>query len=121
MKQTKRLVILAGASLATLGGSAAVPAQTFIGGQRPECAVETSIGDAHPTTKTGYIDEISNVARTGEDFRRVLYTGSMQLVIMALGPGEDIGPATRMGHDTFVRIETGARRIRVRDGTCSSG
>jgi len=114
MRQAKRAVGLVGVCLALSGRASEVPAQTFIGGQRPECGVETSVGESHPTTKTGYIDEIANVTRAGEDFRRVLYTGgNLQLTIMALPPGEDIGRETRMGHDLFVRIEAGQGQVSI--------
>lgn len=56
----------------------------------------------------GYITSIERDTLANEDFRRVLYTGSnMQLVLMMLQPGEDIGLETHHGHDQFIRIEAG--------------
>jgi mannose-6-phosphate isomerase-like protein (cupin superfamily) len=56
----------------------------------------------------GYVTNIERDTLENEDFRRVLYTGKhMQLVLMTLRPGEDIGLETHEGHDQFIRIESG--------------
>ena len=56
----------------------------------------------------GYITNIERDTRGNADFRRVLFTGPhTQLVLMTLGPGEEIGLETHDGHDQFVRIEEG--------------
>ena len=40
----------------------------------------------------GYIDNIEDRTKENSSFRKVLFTGShMQLVVMSLKPGEDIG------------------------------
>ncbi len=40
----------------------------------------------------GYIDDIEEKTLDNNNFRQVLFTGKhMQLVVMALKPGEDIG------------------------------
>src|SRR5690606_25709053 len=40
----------------------------------------------------GYVDDIEEATERNEDFRRVLYTGAhLQLVLMTLQPGEEIG------------------------------
>ncbi len=40
----------------------------------------------------GFIDHIDDTTEDNNDFRRVLYTGKyLQLVLMSLSPGEDIG------------------------------
>ena len=40
----------------------------------------------------GYCDNIEKRTVENDDFRRVLYTGrNLQLVLMTLQPGEDIG------------------------------
>ena len=56
----------------------------------------------------GFIADIES--RTGEnrDFRRVLYTGPhLQLVLMALQPGEEIGEEVHRDRDQFFRVELG--------------
>lgn len=66
----------------------------------------------------GYVDDIE--ARTEENphFRQVLYTGhNLQLVLMTLQPGEDIGEEVHGDRDQFFRIEAGAAEVWI-DGTC---
>lgn len=60
----------------------------------------------------GFVDNIETLTRENTDFRRVLYTGKhLQLVLMALKPGEEIGEEVHDDHDQFFRIETGAGEI----------
>jgi mannose-6-phosphate isomerase-like protein (cupin superfamily) len=47
-----------------------------------------------------------------EDIRHVLYTsGRLQLVVMALEPGEDIGEEVHEDRDQFFRVEKGKGEI----------
>lgn len=56
----------------------------------------------------GYCDDIEKVTVENEDFRRVLYTGNhLQLVLMTLQPGEEIGSEVHPDRDQFFRIEEG--------------
>ncbi len=56
----------------------------------------------------GYIADIEQLTEDNQDFRQVLYTGSnLQLVLMALKPGQSIGVETHATHDQFFRIEKG--------------
>jgi mannose-6-phosphate isomerase-like protein (cupin superfamily) len=56
----------------------------------------------------GYIADIEKLTEKNTDFRHVLYTGKhLQLVVMALNPGESIGVETHATHDQFFRIEQG--------------
>ena len=62
----------------------------------------------------GYITNIERDTLANDDFRRVLFTGpNMQLVLMTLQPGEDIGLETHDGHDQFIRIEAGSGVARL--------
>ncbi|HUF66442.1 MAG TPA: cupin domain-containing protein [Gemmatimonadaceae bacterium] len=62
----------------------------------------------------GYITNIERDTLANEDFRRVLFTGpNMQLVLMTLQPGEDIGLETHDDHDQFIRIEAGTGVARL--------
>lgn len=64
----------------------------------------------------GYVADIEDVTVANKDFRHVLYTGqNLQLVLMSLKPGQDIGAETHMTHDQFFRIEQGKGEI-VIDG-----
>ena len=56
----------------------------------------------------GFIGEIEDRTEANSDFRRVLYTGPhMQLVLMALQPGEQIGEEVHESTDQFFRVEGG--------------
>jgi len=61
---------------------------------------------------TGYIDDIQAQTLENEFFRKVLYTGKhQQLVVMALKPGEDIGTEVHPNVDQFFRIEQGFGKV----------
>jgi mannose-6-phosphate isomerase-like protein (cupin superfamily) len=56
----------------------------------------------------GYSVNIEQRTLESDHFREVLYTGPhMQLVIMTLEPGEEIGLERHEGHDQFIRVEAG--------------
>jgi mannose-6-phosphate isomerase-like protein (cupin superfamily) len=67
----------------------------------------------------GYVDNIERRTIENEDFRRVLYTGEhLQLVLMTLPPGCDIGEEVHEDRDQFFRIEEGTGEIRI-DGVAN--
>ncbi len=56
----------------------------------------------------GYKSNIEKDTLGNSNFRNVLYTGKqIQLVLMNLKPGEDIGTETHIGNDQFFRFEKG--------------
>jgi mannose-6-phosphate isomerase-like protein (cupin superfamily) len=56
----------------------------------------------------GYVTNIEDDTLENSDYRRVLFTGSnIQLVLMTLQPGDEIGLEQHEGHDQFIRIEAG--------------
>ena len=56
----------------------------------------------------GYVANIKDLTTENENFRKVLYTApNMQLVVMSLNPGEDIGLERHKDVDQFIRIEEG--------------
>jgi mannose-6-phosphate isomerase-like protein (cupin superfamily) len=56
----------------------------------------------------GYCDDIEKATTTNRDFRRVLYTGHhLQLVVMTLQPGDEIGSEVHEDRDQFFRVEDG--------------
>ena len=66
---------------------------------------------------TGYFADIEHLTEDNASFRKVLYTGKhLQLVLMALQPGESIGAETHAAHDQFSRIEQGKGALMI-DGT----
>ena len=67
--------------------------------------------------KRGYCDNIDRLTVANEDFRRVLYTGEhLQLVLMTLQPGEEIGEEVHPDRDQFFRFEEGEGVVLI-DGT----
>ncbi len=74
----------------------------------------------------GYVADIETLTEKNGDFRKVLYTGPhLQLVLMALNPGEDIGVEKHTTHDQFFRIEKGQGEVvidgkthKVKSGDC---
>jgi mannose-6-phosphate isomerase-like protein (cupin superfamily) len=61
---------------------------------------------------TGVVDDIETRTEENADFRRVLYTGkNMQLVLMALRPGEEIGEEVHIDRDQFFRVEVGEGEV----------
>lgn len=64
--------------------------------------------------KKGFFENIEKLTLENSDFRRVLYTGlHMQLVLMSLKPGEDIGSEIHEENDQFFRFEGGEGRVFV--------
>ena len=67
----------------------------------------------------GFVDDIEELTEGNTDFRRVLYTAkNMQLVLMALQPGEEIGEEVHNDGDQFFRVEDGEGEILI-DGNVS--
>jgi mannose-6-phosphate isomerase-like protein (cupin superfamily) len=62
----------------------------------------------------GFCEDIEKLTEENQDFRRVLYTGkNLQLVLMTLQPGEEIGEEVHDDRDQFFRIEQGAGVIDI--------
>jgi len=67
----------------------------------------------------GFIGDIEERTEKNHDFRRVLYTGPhMQLVLMSLQPGEEIGEEVHTHTDQFFRVEDGKGEV-VIDGVAT--
>ncbi|MBT7237909.1 cupin domain-containing protein [Candidatus Woesearchaeota archaeon] len=62
-----------------------------------------------------YSTNIEKETIENENYRKVLYTGKMQLVVMSLKPGEDIPEEVHDNIDQFFRIEQGEAYIKVDD------
>ena len=68
----------------------------------------------------GFVDDIEKLTEENTDFRRVLYTGkNLQLVLMTLRPGEEIGAEVHEDRDQFFRVEMGNGEISI-DGNVSA-
>jgi mannose-6-phosphate isomerase-like protein (cupin superfamily) len=67
----------------------------------------------------GFVGDIEDLTEKNTDFRRVLYTGNnIQLVLMAIQPGDEIGEETHHDRDQFFRIEEGEGEVWI-DGVCN--
>lgn len=63
---------------------------------------------------------LSSFARENEDFRRTLWTGEhLQLTVMCIPQGEDIGTEIHSHLDQLIRVEEGFAILRF--GSCRSG
>lgn len=63
---------------------------------------------------TGYVTNIEAATLDNDDYRRVLFTGThLQLVLMTLQPGDEIGLEKHEGHDQFIRVESGEGEARL--------
>lgn len=64
----------------------------------------------------GYIANIEEETLKNQNFRKVLFTGPhLQLVVMQLQPGEDIGMEIHDKEDQFIRVEQGTAKV-ILDG-----
>jgi len=64
----------------------------------------------------GYLADIEKLTLANQSFRQVLYTGKhLQLVLMSIMPGDDIGEEVHEGHDQFFRIEAGVGEVIIDD------
>ena len=60
----------------------------------------------------GWVGDIERATLENETFRTVLHTGDrLQLTVMRLGPGEDIGRERDPHTDQFLRVESGTGRV----------
>ena len=67
----------------------------------------------------GFVGDIEMLTEGNADFRRVLYTAKhLQLVLMTLPPGEQIGEETHADGDQFFRVEQGDGEIWI-DGAAT--
>lgn len=64
--------------------------------------------------KMGYHGDIETLTKENDVFRHVLYTGEhLQLVVMSLEPGSEIGSEVHLENDQFFRFESGTGKVVV--------
>ena len=62
----------------------------------------------------GFVDDIESLTLGNADFRRVIYTGKeMQLVLMTIPPGGEIGEEVHEDRDQFFRLEGGQGEVLI--------
>ena len=60
----------------------------------------------------GFIKDVEELTELNRDFRRVLYTGrNLQLVLMSIQPGDEIGEEVHPDRDQFFRVEKGKGEV----------
>ena len=60
----------------------------------------------------GFVGDIEEMTEGNADFRRVLYTGkNLQLVLMSIEPGDEIGEEVHPDGDQFFRVEKGEGEV----------
>lgn len=63
---------------------------------------------------SGYFANIEQLTLANRNFRQVLFTGTqMQLVLMSLKPGEEIGMEVHHENDQFFRFEAGQGKVLI--------
>jgi mannose-6-phosphate isomerase-like protein (cupin superfamily) len=66
--------------------------------------------------KKGYKENIEKLTIENSNFRKVLYTGEqLQLVLMSLKPGEDIGFEVHNDNDQFFRFDEGKGKVVINE------
>jgi mannose-6-phosphate isomerase-like protein (cupin superfamily) len=64
------------------------------------------------TAMKGFVGNIEDITDANANFRRVLYTGKkLQLVLMSVRPGEEIGEEVHPDRDQFFRVEKGQGEV----------
>lgn len=59
-----------------------------------------------------FVTNIEQVTLTNENYRSTLWTGkNLQVTVMAIQPGHDIGLEVHDDHDQFLRIEQGEAHV----------
>ncbi len=100
--------------------SAAIAQQSGMSGQSRR--VQQSDQSRHETRMQseggralkGFVADIESLTDDNSNFRRVLYTGkNLQLVLMALKPGEQIGEEVHANGDQFFRVEEGNGEVQI--------
>jgi mannose-6-phosphate isomerase-like protein (cupin superfamily) len=85
-----------------------------------ENSEESTIIDTSNEHLQGYHTNIEKGTLKNTDFRKVLYTGrNMQLVLMSLRPGEEIGEEVHPSADQFFRFESGKGECIVNKHHCN--
>lgn len=61
-----------------------------------------------------YVVDIEKATLDNNTFRTALWTGKyMQLTVMSIKPGDDIGMEVHEDHDQFLRIEAGKAKVEM--------
>lgn len=74
--------------------------------------------EAHEEGEDFFYGDIETLTTSNDLYRKVIFTGSnLQLVLMSIPPGEEIGTETHEHGDQFIRIEEGEGDFVIADRT----
>ena len=110
-------LVVGAAVAACLAGSGCAEGPSAAEGHSPTRSLQAASGDpARPMApaelRKGFVGNIDRLTTSNENYRQVLYTGKhLQLVLMSLKPGEEIGEETHESTDQFFRVEAGQGEI----------
>lgn len=63
---------------------------------------------------TPYVVNVEELTLANENFRTAAWTGNnLQMTLMTIQPGDDIGLEVHDDHDQFLRIEQGSARVEM--------
>lgn len=72
--------------------------------------------DAKDKGPEPYVTNIENLTRDNTNFRTTKWTGkNLQMTLMSLKPGQEVGLEAHDTHDQFLRIEQGKARVEMGD------
>ncbi|MBM6544800.1 cupin domain-containing protein [Janibacter sp. YIM B02568] len=61
-----------------------------------------------------YVVNIERATLENSTYRTTLWTGKfLQMTVMAIAPGDDIGLEVHEGHDQFLRVESGEGKVQM--------
>ena len=61
-----------------------------------------------------YVTDIEAATLGNDSYRRTLWTAAnLQVTVMAIPPGHDVGLEAHQDHDQFLRIEAGTARVQM--------
>ncbi|HYN28502.1 MAG TPA: cupin domain-containing protein [Dermatophilaceae bacterium] len=74
-------------------------------------SIQTRLTDEGPNP---YVIDIEEATLANENYRTTLWTGTdLQLTVMSIEPGHDIGLEVHHDHDQFLRVEAGRGRVQM--------
>lgn len=72
----------------------------------------------NPDITPFYSENVEELTKSNNDYRRVLYTGmNQQFVLMSIPPNDEIKLETHESHDQFIRIEQGEGKAVIGNST----
>lgn len=89
--------------------------------KKPAMADETTVSIKEPLEyrdfgNDPFVFNIEDYTKGNDTYRTALWTGEfMQLTVMSILPGEDIGLEVHMDHDQFIRVEEGTGIVMMGD------